>query len=72
MRVSGRPSFGAAIETEVRNRRPREVRGVEAVVRQAMVYRHLASGARRALVNGSAGVVVFAAGRPFAVVSVTF
>ena len=37
-----------------------------------MVYRHLASGARRALVNGSAGVVVFAAGRPFAVVSVTF
>ena len=41
-------------------------------MRQAMAYRHLASGARRALINGSAGVVVFAAGRPFAVVSVTF
>lgn len=52
--------------------RSREVRGVAAVTREAMAFRRLASGARRALVNGSAGIVVFAAGRPYAVVSVSF
>src|SRR5690242_2510490 len=36
-----------------------EVHGAEAVVEQAMSFRHLAAGARRALVNGAAGLVVF-------------
>src|SRR5258705_1884145 len=48
--------------------RSRVVRGVEAVTQQAMAFRHLAAGARKALVNGSARVVVFANGRPYAVI----
>jgi RNA polymerase sigma factor (sigma-70 family) len=50
----------------------RTIRGFEAVTRQAAAFRHLAGGARKALVNGSAGVVVFANGRPYAVVAVAF
>ena len=52
--------------------RTREVRGAEAVARQALVFRRFASGARRALVNGAAGAVVFDAGRPYAVVALRF
>lgn len=50
---------------------PTEVRGARAVVEQAMTFRHLAPGARPAVVNGAAGVVVFAGERPFAVMGVT-
>jgi RNA polymerase sigma-70 factor (ECF subfamily) len=52
--------------------RSRIVRGAEAVTAQAMVFRGLAAGARKALVNGSAGVVVFANGRPYAVVGIGY
>jgi RNA polymerase sigma-70 factor (ECF subfamily) len=52
--------------------RSRLVRGVEAVTQQAMAFRHLAGGARKALVNGSAGIVVFANGRPYAVIGIAF
>jgi RNA polymerase sigma factor (sigma-70 family) len=52
--------------------RSRVVRGAEAVTSQAMIFRGLAGGARKALVNGSAGVVVFANDRPYAVVALTF
>ena len=52
--------------------RSRIVRGFDAVTAQAMAFRHLAAGARKALVNGSPGVVVFANGRPYAVVGVAF
>ncbi len=52
--------------------RSRVVRGAVAVTEQAMTFRNLAGGARRALVNGSAGVVVFAGGRPYAVVGIAF
>jgi len=52
--------------------RSRVVRGVEAVTQQAMAFRHLAAGARKALVNGSPGVVVFANGRPYAVIGLAF
>jgi RNA polymerase sigma factor (sigma-70 family) len=48
-----------------------EVRGAAAVVEQAMTFRHLAPGARQAVVNGAAGVVVFAGERPYAVIGVT-
>ena len=48
-----------------------EVRGARAVVEQAMTFRHMAPGARQAVVNGAAGVVVFAGDRPFAVMGVT-
>jgi RNA polymerase sigma factor (sigma-70 family) len=48
-----------------------EVRGAAAVAEQAMTFRHLAPGARRALVNGAPGAVVFAADRPFAVIGFT-
>src|SRR5260221_4992 len=46
--------------------------GVDPVTRQAIASRHLAAGARKALVNGSAGVVVFANGRPYAVIGLAF
>jgi RNA polymerase sigma-70 factor (ECF subfamily) len=49
-----------------------ETRGAEAVARQAMAFRSFAPGARRALINGSAGIVVFANGRPYAVLAVSF
>jgi len=52
--------------------RSRVIRGREAVANQAMTFRHLASGARDAIVNGGPGFVVFAGDRPFAVVSITF
>jgi RNA polymerase sigma-70 factor (ECF subfamily) len=52
--------------------RTRGARGVDAVGRQAFAFRHLVGGARKALVNGSAGLVVFADGRPFAVVAFGF
>jgi RNA polymerase sigma-70 factor (ECF subfamily) len=48
-----------------------ELRGARAVAEQAGVYRRLAAGARRATVNGAAGVVVFAGDRPFAVLAFT-
>jgi RNA polymerase sigma factor (sigma-70 family) len=52
--------------------RTREVRGAAAVARQAMAFRALAPGARAATVNGAAGIVVFAEGRPFAVLGFAF
>jgi RNA polymerase sigma factor (sigma-70 family) len=52
--------------------RSRTVRGVQAVTAQAMAFRSLAAGARKALVNGAPGIVVFANGRPYAVVGLTF
>jgi RNA polymerase sigma-70 factor (ECF subfamily) len=48
-----------------------EVRGAEAVAAQAKVFSRFAAGARRATVNGGAGIVVYSGGRPFAVVGVT-
>src|SRR5439155_3881497 len=45
--------------------RSREIRGAREVARQAMAFRQLAPGARPALVNGSAGLVVFTGDRPF-------
>jgi len=50
----------------------RVVRGAAAVTQQAMAFRTLAGGARKALVNGAAGVVVFANGRPYAVIGLAF
>lgn len=48
-----------------------EVRGARAVAAQAKAFGRFAAGARHATVNGGAGAVVYSAGRPFAVVSVT-
>jgi RNA polymerase sigma-70 factor (ECF subfamily) len=48
-----------------------EVRGRTAVAQNALAFRRLASGARPAIVNGGAGVVVFAGGRPYAIIGVT-
>jgi RNA polymerase sigma factor (sigma-70 family) len=48
-----------------------EVRGAQAVAEQAMLFRRFAPGARQAVVNGAAGVVVFAGERPYAVIGVT-
>jgi len=50
----------------------RVIHGAEAVARNALAFRNFAPGARRALVNGSAGIVVFAGAEPYAVVAVTF
>jgi RNA polymerase sigma-70 factor (ECF subfamily) len=50
---------------------PRVVRGAEAAATQAMAFRHLASSARPALVNGAAGAVVFRAGQLFSVLAFT-
>jgi RNA polymerase sigma-70 factor, ECF subfamily len=55
---SDNPAFG-----------PHEVRGAEAVVAQALRFARLAPGARKALVNGQPGGVVFVGERPFAVVA---
>ncbi len=52
--------------------RTRSIRGADAVAQQAMAFRHLAPGARRVLVNGGAGFVVFAGDRPYAVVGFGF
>jgi RNA polymerase sigma factor (sigma-70 family) len=51
--------------------RTREVRGARAVAKQAFGFRRLADGARRALVNGAAGLVVFDGAQPFAVLGFT-
>ena len=64
-RADGGPSAAPAL-------RSRTVHGVEAVTAQARSFAHLAAGARKALVNGSAGLVIFAGGRPYAVVGLTF
>jgi RNA polymerase sigma-70 factor (ECF subfamily) len=48
-----------------------EVHGAEAVAAQAMAFRRFAAGARHALVNGAAGLVVFTGERPYAVLGFT-
>jgi RNA polymerase sigma factor (sigma-70 family) len=48
------------------------VRGAAEAARQAMFFRHQAPGARLALINGAPGFVVFAGGRPFAVLGFEF
>jgi len=48
-----------------------EVSGAEAVAGQAMLFRRFAEGARPAVVNGAAGVVVFTGDRPYAVIGIT-
>jgi RNA polymerase sigma-70 factor (ECF subfamily) len=50
---------------------PREVHGAAAVAAQALSFRHLASSARRALVNGAPGGVVIRESGPFAVLAFT-
>jgi RNA polymerase sigma-70 factor (ECF subfamily) len=50
---------------------PREVRGAEAVARQASAWSRVGLTARRALVNGTAGVVSMRDGEPFSVGAVT-
>ncbi len=52
--------------------RSREVRGANEVGRQALAFARLAPGARRAIVNGGPGLVVFAGDQPFAVLGFTF
>jgi RNA polymerase sigma-70 factor, ECF subfamily len=47
------------------------LRGPRAVAERAASFAHLAASARRALVNGAAGVVVITGGRPFAVLGFT-
>lgn len=49
-----------------------ETRGREAVARQALLFRSIAGGARRAIVNGNPGVVAFVGVRPFSVLSFRF
>ena len=48
-----------------------EVHGAQAAAEQAMGFRRFAAGARRAVVNGAAGLVVFAGDRPYAVLGFT-
>ena len=52
--------------------RTREVRGREAVARQALGFARLAPGARRAMVNGAPGFVVYDGAQPFAILGFTF
>jgi RNA polymerase sigma factor (sigma-70 family) len=54
-----RQDFGAG--------KSREVRGVEAVIGQAMFYSQLGLDLKPALINGAAGVVTMRDGRPFSV-----
>lgn len=49
-----------------------ETRGAQAVARQALLFRTLAPSARRALVGGVPGFVVFAGQRPFSVLAFRF
>ena len=49
-----------------------ETHGREAVARQALLFRKLAGGARRALVNGAPGFVVFSGDRPFSMLRFRF
>jgi RNA polymerase sigma factor (sigma-70 family) len=51
--------------------RSQEVRGAEAVARQALSYAQIGLDIRPALVNGIAGAVTFLAGRPFSVAAAT-
>ena len=48
-----------------------EIRGAPAVVAQAATFRNLAPGAHRATINGAPGIVVFSAGKPYALLSIT-
>jgi RNA polymerase sigma-70 factor (ECF subfamily) len=48
-----------------------EARGAEAVAEQAMLFRRFADGARHAIVNGAAGVVVYSPAGPYAVIGAT-
>jgi len=52
--------------------RTTEIRGADNVAAQALSFRRFAPGARPALVNGTAGFVVFAGDRPYAVLAMTF
>lgn len=63
-----RADFGSRAPTA--GRASGVVRGAQAVAEQAMLFRHLAPGARRALVNGAPGAVVFVNGRPYAVLGI--
>jgi RNA polymerase sigma-70 factor, ECF subfamily len=47
--------------------RSREIRGADAVARQALAFRSLAPGAKPVLVNGAPGFLVRSSGKPFAV-----
>jgi RNA polymerase sigma-70 factor (ECF subfamily) len=49
----------------------REVRGAEAVAGQALTWRRADAVAKRALVNGAAGIVTIRRGQPFSVAGVT-
>jgi RNA polymerase sigma-70 factor (ECF subfamily) len=49
----------------------REVRGAPAVAQTALGFRRLAGGGHDALVNGAAGLVVYAGDRPYAVLGFT-
>lgn len=49
----------------------RELRGADAVGRQALAFRSLAAGARPALVNGGPGFLVFSGDRLYAVIAFT-
>jgi hypothetical protein len=62
------------LRTDAGPGRPRastEVFGILAVAERARGFARLAPFARRALVNGAAGVVVAPQGRPFAVIGIT-
>ena len=50
----------------------RETRGAAAVAKQALTFRQLATHARPATINGTAGLVVFSGGRPFSVLAFAF
>lgn len=50
---------------------PREVRGAQAVAKQALTFSQFAAFARPALVNGAAGVVAASHGRPNSVMGFT-
>ena len=50
----------------------REVRGAEKVAHAALGFSRFAPGARRALVNGTAGLVVFDSERPYAILGFSF
>jgi RNA polymerase sigma-70 factor (ECF subfamily) len=49
----------------------RVLQGAEAVASQAILYNNPAARLHPALVNGAAGVIVTAAGRPFAIIGFT-
>ena len=47
------------------------IRGAEAVASQAMIWARVDLVARRALINGAAGMVTFLHGRPFSIAAIT-